>query len=109
MKKDYLFKKNHLYITNISFLIFLSLKLKLIFSIIKSFEIIQFEFKNRVILKISKKFIIIIINLFVYYLIIEINNSKSLLVIKLMILYIIYKVFRNIGIINHNTIKLKKR
>lgn len=77
--------------------------------IIHTFKIMQFEFKNKVILKMLEKLIIIIINLIIYYLIIKTNNAKFLLIIKLIILDIEYKISKNRNIINNNIAKLDKK
>lgn len=69
----------------------------------------QFEFKNRVVLKASEKLIIAIINFFIYYLIIEINNTNLLLITKLIILDIKYEIFKNTNIINNNVIKFERK
>lgn len=69
----------------------------------------QFEFENKVILKILEKLIIEIINLLIYYLIIEINNIKLLLITKFIILDIKYKISKNTNIIKNNIVKFEKK
>lgn len=88
---------------------FLFSQFKSILFIIHIFKIMQFEFKNKVLLKMLEKLIIVIINLIIYHLIIKTNNAKFLLIIKFIILDIEYQVSKNRNIINNNMAKLDKK
>ncbi len=60
---------------------FLLFKIKTIFFIIAIFRKMYYKFKNKVVLKVSEKLVIPVMNLFVYYLIIEVSYARLLLII----------------------------
>lgn len=68
-----------------------------------------FKFQYRIILKVSEKLVITVVNLFVYYLIIEINNIKSFFITRFISQDIIYQIFHNVSNFNINLIKLKRK
>ncbi len=63
---------------------FLSSKMKSIFSIVVTLNKMKYEFKNGVILKVSEKLVIAATNPLMCYLIIQVNYAKLLLITKLM-------------------------
>lgn len=79
MNKKYEFDKNNLYLKNILWLMFLSPKIELIFSIIATINKIKYMIENGVVLEIPEKLIIMAINPLVCYLIIEVSNIRLLL------------------------------
>lgn len=83
-----MFDKNNPYLRNISQLISLISKIESVFFTITAFDKMEYEFKNGVILEVLKKFIIVTINLLIYYLIIEVSYVRSLLIIKLIFISI---------------------
>ena len=92
LSKEYQFDKNNSYLKNISWLRSSLLKMESIFSIIASFDKIKYEFKNGVVLKVSKKLIIAAINPLICYLIVKVSYARALLIIKLMFIDIEFKV-----------------
>lgn len=72
----------------------LSQNLKYIFCIIAIFGMIQYKFQIRVMLRVSKKLIIIATNPLICYLIIEMHYRKLLLITKLMVISIEFKFLR---------------
>lgn len=63
-------------------------KIKSIFSIVAAFDKMKYKFENRAVLEVPKKFVIVAINLLVFYLIVEMSYAKSLLITKLMFISI---------------------
>lgn len=88
---------------------FLSPKLELIFSIITTFDTMQYKFKNEAVSKMPKKLVIIAINLLVCYLIVKINYIDLLLITKMIILYVEFKVLRETSFASNNIAKPAKK
>lgn len=105
LSKEYLFDKNNLYLKNISQLIFLSSKIKLIFFIIITLDKIKYEFKNEVILKVPEKLIITMTNPLVCYLIIIVSYTKLLLITKLIFISFKFEFFEKISCIYNGPAK----
>lgn len=75
----------------------LSLKIESIFSTVTALDKMQYKFKNRAVLEMLEKLVIVMSNQLVYYLIIEVSYAKSLLITKLMFINIKFEVFRKIS------------
>lgn len=69
----------------------------LIVSIAVTFGKIQYEFGNRVILKVLKKLVIAVTNPFICYLIAEVNYVKLLPITKLILIGIKFEIPREVS------------
>ncbi len=84
-------------------------KLDLIYSIIGIFSKIQYKFKNRVVLEVLKKLVIVVINLLIYYLIVEMGYVRVLLINKLMFISIEFEIFREANCNYDSSTKPKRK
>lgn len=99
LSKMYQFKKNNLYLKNISQLMSLLPKMESIFFIVITLDKIEYEFKNRAVLEVPEQLIITTTNLLVYYLIIEVSYTRLLLITKLTFICIEFEVSGEISYI----------
>ena len=84
-------------------------KLKSIFLIIAIFKKMQYKFKNKVVIEVLQKFIIVITNLLICNLIIKVSYIRSLLNIKLILIGLKLEILKNISYTYYNSIKPKRK
>lgn len=87
----------------------LLLKLESIFLIVAAFNIMQYKLKNKAIARVFKKFIIIITNLLISYLIFKVDYINLFLVSKLIIFNIKFEVLKETSFANNSLAKFEKQ
>lgn len=90
-------------------MIILLSKLESIFPNINVFDKMQYEFKNRAISKLPKKFIIVVINPLIYYLIIKVSYIYLLFITKLIISDVKFKVSKETNFTNNSIVKYRRK
>lgn len=93
---------------NIFWLISLSPKIELFFSIITVLDKIKYGFKNRAMLEMPKKFGIIVTNSLVCYLIVKVSYAKLLLITKQMFISIKFEVLEEVCYTYGNLAKFRR-
>lgn len=83
--------------------------MKSIIFIVTTFGKMQYEFENKIILKVPKKLIIIVINPLICYLITEVSYIKQLLIIKLIFISIKFEFLNKISYTYDSSVKPRKK
>lgn len=87
----------------------MSPKLDFLFSIIGTLSKMEYKFKNRVVLELPKKFIIVMTNPLAYYLIIKVGYTKRLLINKLILIYLKFEFSQKTNYIYDDSTKPKEK